>query len=78
MKTMVKALRNVRDANGWHLTGSVFETKEDLGDAVQVLSVPKKAEPKPEPEPVQDTAEAAPETEPEKPKTPSRRRKVSE
>jgi len=39
----VKARRNVRDANGWHVKGEVFETEQNLGDAVEVLSATKTA-----------------------------------
>lgn len=41
----VRAKHNVRDASGWHLTGQVFETDADLGDAVEVLEAPKQEEP---------------------------------
>ena len=73
---LVKAKWNVKDANGWHPTGAVFETEQDLGDAVEVLEAPKKAEPKkaePEKEPETVKAEESVE-EPAKPKTPSRRK----
>jgi len=39
---LVKAKWNVSDANGWHKAGEVFRTESDLGDAVEVLDVPKK------------------------------------
>lgn len=39
---LVKAKWNVKDENGWHRTGEVFETETDLGRAVEVLSAPKK------------------------------------
>ena len=77
---LVKAKWNVKDSNGWHKTGDVFETESDFGDAVEVLEAPKKAEPKkavPEKEPEAVKAEehaAKPAAEPAKPKTPSRRK----
>ena len=40
----VRAKWNVKDAAGWHRTGSVFETEEDLGNAVEILDKPKPAE----------------------------------
>lgn len=61
---LVKAKWSVKDGNGWHSAGEVFEATGDLGDAVEVLEKPKKAEP----EPVT-----------EKPKTATRRKqKISE
>lgn len=71
MTMLVKAKWNVKDSSGWHNAGDVFETENDLGDAVEAFEAPKKAEPKVEPEPVK--AEE-PEKEPAKPKTPSRRK----
>ena len=56
----VRAKWNVRDAAGWHVAGAVFETDEDLGDAVEVLEGPKRRAVK---KPEQETA-PAPETEP--------------
>ena len=72
MTMLVKAKWNVKDSRGWHSAGEVFETEQDLGDAVEVLVAPKHAEPVkaiPEKEP-----EAAAAEEPAKPKTPSRRK----
>ena len=37
----VRARNNVKDLNGWHMTGEVFETEEDLGNSVEVLEAPK-------------------------------------
>ena len=76
---LVKAKCNVKDSSGWHKAGEVFRTDSNLGDAVEVLEAPKKAEPKKE-EPVKapvkaETAE--PEQETPKPKS-SRRKKISE
>ena len=66
----VKAKWSVKDGNGWHNAGEVFETESDLGDAVEVLEAKKpkaakKADPEPEPEP-----EVIPEAEPEKEEEP--------
>lgn len=57
----VKAKWNVKGSDGWHLTGEIFETKEDFGNAVEVLDAPKRA-PKREAAP-----EKTPEPETEKP-----------
>lgn len=38
---LVKAKWNVKDASGWHDAGDVFETSDDLGDAVEVLDAPR-------------------------------------
>lgn len=68
---LVKAKGNVKDANGWHKAGEVFDTQSDLGDAVEVLDKPKKQpEPKQEPKPETAARETAPETEQEPAKTP--------
>ena len=72
---LVKAKWNVRDAAGWHKAGEVFNTDADLGDAVEVLDAPKKAEPEKKAEPVK--SEPTPEkSAEEKPKTATRRRTV--
>ena len=68
---LVKAKWNVKDSSGWHNAGDVFETENDLGDAVEAFEAQNKAEPKPESEPVK--AEE-PKAEPASPKTPSRRK----
>ena len=34
---LVKAKWNVKDAEGWHKAGEVWDSKEDLGDCVEVL-----------------------------------------
>lgn len=81
----VKAKCNVRDANGWHTAGSVFETEMDFGDAVEVLDAPKAAKPKakeivpeaPKEEPKTETPAAEAEPAP-RPRTSARRKKVSE
>ena len=70
---LVKAKWNVKDANGWHDAGEVFNTNDDLGDAVERLEA-KKAVKAPEKEPEQQ-AEA--ESEP-KPRSTSRRKKAAE
>ena len=44
----VRAKWHVKDANGWHKPGEVFETNDDLGDAVDVLN--EEPEPKQAPE----------------------------
>lgn len=78
-KMLVKALSNVKDCNGWHVTGEVFETEEDLGDAVETLRVQKEPVKAQEPEQAAETEpEKETEQEPVKPKSQSRRRKVSE
>lgn len=41
---LVKAKWNVKDSAGWHEKGEVFQTKDDLGDAVTVLEDVKKRE----------------------------------
>ena len=72
---LVKAKWNVKDASGWHKAGEVFNTDADLGDAVEVLNAPKKAEQKPvkkETEPAAKPAEKKPAE--EKPKTQRRKR----
>ena len=76
---LVKAKWNVKDANGWHDAGAVFETDADLGNAVEVLEQPAKAvEVKPEsvpeakPEPVKEEVKA------ERPRAATRRKKASE
>ena len=76
MTMLVKAKWNVKDSSGWHSAGDVFETEQDLGDAVEVLEAPKKAEPKKaEPKVEPETVKAEePEKEPAKAKTPSRRK----
>lgn len=56
---LVKAKWNIKDDSGWHMTGEVFQTKEDLGDAVEILDgAPKRKMPE-----VTEDAKAAPETE---------------
>ena len=64
----VKAKWNVKDGNGWHSTGEVFETESELGEAVEVLDAPKEPKKAKEAEPAQEPAkepENAPETETE-------------
>lgn len=85
----VKAKWNVKGSDGWHMTGEIFETEEDYGDAVEVLDAkapaqkqaeaPKK-EPEKETKAKQEPAkepEKEPEQETEKPKNAARRRKAS-
>ena len=85
---LVKAKWNVKDASGWHDAGEVFNTEEDLKDAVEVLEAPKKAtqksvkkqEPEKEAEPQVEAVETAEEPETvseEAPRSTSRRKKVS-
>ena len=88
---LVKAKWHVKDDFGWHDAGEVFDTTEDLGDAVEVLEkpAPRKQEPAKEPEKVAEPVkepekepetEAAPEEKTEKPAERPRnanRRKVS-
>ena len=64
---LVKAKWNVKDSAGWHRSGEVFNTKEDLGDAVEVLDMPKRQAPEKAPEvPKQDPVDSEPAKEPEK------------
>lgn len=64
---LVKAKWNVKDSAGWHRSGEVFNTKEDLGDAVEVLDVLKRQTPAKVPEvPKQDPVDSEPAKEPEK------------
>ena len=73
---LVKAKWNVKDASGWHSAGEVFQTENDLGDAVEVLDVPKNAEPEKASEPIEEFVKEEPKA--EKPRTSSRRKKLSE
>ena len=71
---LVKAKWNVKDSNGWHEPGEVFQTEDDLHDNVIVLEAAK--QPEPEPEPAAEP-KAEPEAEPAKaeaPKTSRRKR----
>lgn len=68
---LVKAKWNVKDSAGWHRANEVFETEEDLGDGVEVLT--QEAQKKVQMPEVQD-AEPERTEEPAKPRT---RRKVS-
>ena len=77
----VKAKWNVKDGNGWHSAGEVFETESNLGDAVEILDAPKKQVPakkaEPEKEPIKEPEpEKAPETaeEPVKVRSAARRK----
>ena len=47
---LVKAKWNVKDSAGWHRSGDVFNTKEDLGDAVEMLEKPGNRTPEKAPE----------------------------
>ena len=74
---LVKAKWNVKDASGWHSAGEVFQTENDLGDAVEILDAPKvksadvvKA--------VEEQDPAKEEVKAEKPKAATRRKKISE
>ena len=72
----VRARNNVKDLNGWHMTGEVFETEEDLGNSVEVLEAPKQlvfAGVEPETETMAEEPKAE-EPKAEKPKT-ARRKK---
>lgn len=74
---LVKAKWNIKDAAGWHEAGEVFQTEEDLGNAVEVLEAPKKQAPEKAPEetaPVEKEPAKAKET----PRSSTRRRKTSE
>ena len=59
----VKAKWNVKDGNGWHSAGEVFETESNLCDAVEILDAPKKQAPAKKAEPEKETVK---EPEPEK------------
>ena len=86
---LVKAKWTVKDASGWHDAGQVFNTEDDLGDAVVVLGAPKKEpakaekkqepvkEPEKEPQAKAAETEKEPEAVSEAPKSVSRRKKVS-
>lgn len=64
---LVKAKWNVKDSAGWHRSGEVFNTKEDLGEAVEVLDMPKRQTPAKAYEvPKEDPAVTEPVKEPEK------------
>ena len=67
----VKARHNVQDRNGWHLPGTVFETEEDLGEAVEILSGENPPESAREPEAVPEPKAE----EPKEAKPAARRRK---
>ncbi len=70
---LVKAKWNVTDSAGIHKAGDVWDTKEDLGDNVEVLEMPKA-----EPKPVKKQEKPAEEVKAEpKPKAASRKRKIS-
>ena len=72
----VRARNNVKDLNGWHMTGEGFETEEDLGNSVEVLEAPKQlviAGVEPETETMAEEPKAE-EPKAEKPKT-ARRKK---
>ena len=77
---LVKAKWTVKDASGYHNAGEVWNTSEDLGDAVECLERPVKPKTKPA-EPVTEEPEAKPaeaekaETEPAKPKANRRKNK---
>ena len=75
---LVKAKWNVKDSSGWHSAGEVFNTNDNLGDAVEALEKPKKQEPAKapvkEPETAPETVEAEPEKETPKPRNTARRR----
>lgn len=77
----VRARWNVKDGNGWHNAGEVFEPTCDLGKAVEVLDAPKKPAKEPEKAP-EPAAEKEPEKAPEAAEAPAKarsstRRKVS-
>jgi hypothetical protein len=74
---LVKAKWNVKDASGWHGAGDVFETEDNLGNAVEILDAPKvkaadvvKA--------VEEQDPAKEEVKAEKPKAATRRKRISE
>ena len=46
----VKALCTIKDENGWHNAGEVFETETDLGNLAEILDKPEKAEKAEEPQ----------------------------
>ena len=72
----VRARYNVKGSDGWHMTGEVFETTEDFGDAVEVLDTLKQAETKLQ-EPVNEPEKAEGSAQEEqKTRNASRRRKA--
>ena len=78
---LVKAKWNVKDSTGWHKCGEVFDTVEDLGDAVEVLEMPKRQAPvkaadaAPEQEPANTGDETGAAKAPEKPRNSRRKNK---
>ena len=68
---LVKAKWNVKDAAGWHSVGEIFETSNNLGNAVEVIEPEKPKRQAPKMEPV-ETVEAEPKVEPKKEATSSR------
>ena len=58
---LVKAKWNVKDKEGWHKAGEVFETSDNLGEAVILVGEPRKPVIK-----APAVQEAEPETEPKK------------
>ena len=71
---LVKAKWNVKGSDGWHMSGEVFNTEEDFGEAVEVLDAPVAR--KKEPEPVKEPEEPVKE-EPAKARTPARKRNTA-
>lgn len=72
---LVKAKWNVKDANGWHNGGDVFQTEDDLGNAVEVLDVPKATVKASKiAEAVAEAEKTEPVKEPAKPRSTSRRK----
>jgi len=71
---LVKAKWNVKDNGGWHAAGEVFQTEENLGEAVEILEKPSRAvvEAVPEEKPVQTPVQTS-----EKPRV-SRRKNSAE
>ena len=71
---LVKAKWSVKDSSGWHNAGELFNTDEDLGDAVEAIEAPVKAErKKPEPEEAEKSAEKKPDKPAEAPRTTRRK-----
>ena len=56
---LVKAKWTVKDSSGWHDAGEVWNTSEDLGDAVESLEKATKPKTKPA-EPVAEEPEEKP------------------
>ena len=70
---LVKAKWNVKDSSGWHRAGEVFDTKEELGEAVELLEAPRRQKTEPKEEvPVKEPEKAPEQKKTETGKAPAR------